>query len=87
MCGFLEYGAGLRMRTRIGPILTTITTTVAGNTTRVTGITMTTAITTIGTTITIATRLYPGLGREAGPCLSLNANCQNIKDPEAHLRG
>jgi len=76
MCGFLEYGDGLRMRTRIGPILTTITTTGAGNTTRVTGIMMTTAITTIGTAIAIAiatttataARLYPGLGRKAGPC-------------------
>jgi hypothetical protein len=29
----------------------------------------TTAITTIGTTITIGTKLHPGLGRKAGPCL------------------
>ena len=69
MCGSLEYGVGLRMPTRIGAILTTITTTAGGNTTKVIGITMTTAITTIGITITIATRLYPGLGRKAGPCL------------------
>ena len=79
MYGSPECGAGRRMRMHIGPILTTITTTAAGNTTRATGTTMTTAITTIGTMIAIATRLYPGLGRKAGPChLALQAAKKQI---------
>jgi hypothetical protein len=42
---------------------------------------MTTAITTIGTTtaITTATRLYPGLGRKAGPCPLLKSLSFHLK--------
>lgn len=65
MYGYTEYGEGLRMRVRIGPILTTIITTGAGNTMKVTGIMTTTAPTTIG--ITTIANLLTGPGQKPGP--------------------
>jgi len=50
MRGSLEYGAGLRMRGRIGPILTTTTMTAGGLTMKGTGIMRTTVTTTTGVT-------------------------------------
>ena len=70
MCGSLEHGVGLRMRARIGPILTTIITNGAGSTTKVTGIMTITATTTIGITTTTAIENLPGTtarGRETVP--------------------